>query len=104
MLAEVMHFACTADAELPEQYSLSCSCLAICLAGAAIVWPSAAALPYIVITVGAVWCWAMHWYPTSLSRTLIACLQAYAGAVLTCSDCGFYRGHYRKWTQCNVEE
>ncbi|KAK9858804.1 hypothetical protein WJX84_000839, partial [Apatococcus fuscideae] len=64
---------------VPAQYSLPCSAVAICLAGAALAWPSGAAFPYAVIVVGAICCWAMQWQLESLPRTLVGALQAYTG-------------------------
>ena len=68
-----------AEHSVPAQYSLPCSAVAICLAGAALAWPSGAAFPYAVIVVGAICCWAMQWQLESLPRTLVGALQAYTG-------------------------
>ena len=68
-----------AEPHAQAQYPLPGSCLAICLACAALIWPSAAALPYAVSVVVAICCWALHYRVATLPRALVGTLQAYSG-------------------------
>ncbi|KAK9863698.1 hypothetical protein WJX84_001768 [Apatococcus fuscideae] len=69
------------EPQAPAQYSLPGSCLAVCLACAALIWPSVAAFPYAVSVVVAICCWALQWQLDALPRALVASLQAYSELV-----------------------